>query len=124
MAILKGDCWIDDDENWICELGAIRVVIREELDVGIVITAIKFWGPRPMTDAQITWDKEARAIYVQYLEATVERTIAVSNTVYIDVDCDGNEVGIEILGVDADIFSALEGLSHSATLRGLLRKAA
>lgn len=77
-----------------------------------------------MTDPKITWDRDARALYVQYSEAQVARTITVSSTVFIDVDENGNEVGMEILGVDADIFAALDGHTHATTLRDLIHSAA
>lgn len=44
LAIRSGDSWIDDDGLWICELHHIRVVVREERDVGIVITAMRLRG--------------------------------------------------------------------------------
>lgn len=44
LTIKNGESWIEDDGNWICELGPYRVVLREENDVGVVITAMKLKG--------------------------------------------------------------------------------
>lgn len=77
-----------------------------------------------MTDTRVTWDKEADAVYVQLSTSEVASTIALSNTVYIDVDIDGNPVGVEVLRVDASILAALSGLSDIATLRDLIHRAA
>lgn len=77
-----------------------------------------------MTDTRITWDQDADAIYVRLSDAEVASTIALSTTVYIDVDDNGNPVGMEVLRVDSGIFAALKNLPETATLRDLLRSAA
>ena len=77
-----------------------------------------------MTSAQISWDREADAIYVRFTDEPVESTIALSTSVYIDVDANGNPVGLEVLKADANLISALQGLSNSATLRDLIAAAA
>lgn len=77
-----------------------------------------------MTDTRITWDKEADAIYVRLSNTEVASTIALSNTVYIDVDTAGNPVGVEVLRVDSSILAALRDLPDIATLRDLIHRAA
>lgn len=77
-----------------------------------------------MTDTRITWDQDADAIYVRFSDADVEDTIALSNTVYIDVDRAGNAVGMEVLRVDSSIFASLENAPDTATLRDLIRNVA
>lgn len=77
-----------------------------------------------MTDTRITWDQDADAIYVRLSDAEVASTIALSTTVYIDVDDHGNPVGMEVLRVDSSIFAALKNLPETATLRDLVRSAA
>lgn len=51
-------------------------------------------------------------------------TIALSSTVYIDVDNAGNPIGMEILRVDSSIFATLKDLPDSATLKDLIQHAA
>lgn len=77
-----------------------------------------------MTETRITWDQEADAIYVRFSDADVASTIAISTTVYIDVDEAGNPVGMEVLRVDSSIFATLKNLPDPATLRDLIRTAA
>lgn len=74
-----------------------------------------------MTDTRITWDQEADALYVRFSDEEVATTISLSNTVYIDVDLDGNPVGMEILRVDSSILATLNDLPDTATLQDLIR---
>lgn len=68
--------------------------------------------------------QDANAIYVRFSEAEVNSTIALSNTVYIDIDDLGNPVGMEVLNVDSDLLATLKGLPATATLRDLIQTAA
>jgi uncharacterized protein YuzE len=77
-----------------------------------------------MTDTRITCDQDADAIYIRFSDTDVASTIALSNTVYIDVDQDGNPIGMEVLRVDSSIFAALKDVPDTATLRDLIRNAA
>lgn len=44
LTIRSGETWVDDDGLWVFELGGLRVIVREEQEVGIVITAVKLRG--------------------------------------------------------------------------------
>lgn len=77
-----------------------------------------------MTDARITWDQDANAIYVRFSDADVAATLALSDTVYIDVDANGNPIGMEVLRVDFDIFATLKNLSGNPSLKDLIANAA
>lgn len=77
-----------------------------------------------MTDARITWDQDADAIYIRFSDTGVASTIALSGTVFIDVDAAGDPVGLEVLRVDSNILAALGDLSDIATLRDLIHRAA
>lgn len=77
-----------------------------------------------MNDMRITWDHDADAIYVRLSDAAVDSTIALSNTVYLDVDLEGYPVGMEILNVDSNVLAALKNLPETATLRDLIQTAA
>ena len=46
-----------------------------------------------------TYDKDADAMYVEFLSRDIEETIEVSNRVFVDLDSEKNIVGIEILFV-------------------------
>lgn len=77
-----------------------------------------------MTDTRVSWDQEADAIYIQLSDAEVASTVSLSSTVYIDLDANGDPVGLEVLRVDESILAALRNLPHTATLRDLLGIAA
>lgn len=77
-----------------------------------------------MTETRIIWDQEANAIYVRFSDDEVASTIALSHTVYIDVDVIGNPIGMEVLRVDSDVLNALKELPHKATLRDLIQRVA
>ena len=51
---------------------------------------------------KITWDKNARAVYI-YLDeanpAAVERTVRLSRNIFADYDCGGLQ-GIEVLNIN------------------------
>lgn len=44
LTIRSGESWIDEDGLWVCELGQIRVIVREENEGGVVITALRLRG--------------------------------------------------------------------------------
>lgn len=77
-----------------------------------------------MTPTMIEYDAKAEAVYTRLFSADVAETVEVSNTLYIDVDENGNPVGIEVLGVDASTLSRLPGLPGEATLGQLLKSQA
>ena len=77
-----------------------------------------------MNMMKFTYDQDANAIYVRFSEADVDSTIARSNTVYIDLDSQGNPVGMEVLNVDSDLLTSLRDLPATATLRESIQTAA
>lgn len=44
LVIRIGDSRIDEDGLWICDKGHIRVVVRDDDGIGIVITAVRLKG--------------------------------------------------------------------------------
>lgn len=44
MALQSGECWIDEDGLWVCELGHVRIIVRDEQEFGVIITAMKLRG--------------------------------------------------------------------------------
>jgi uncharacterized protein YuzE len=49
---------------------------------------------------QFRFDEEANALYIAIRAGEVERTIEVTDLVYIDVDADGAPLGIEFVSAD------------------------
>ena len=50
-----------------------------------------------MVWVMISYDTEAQAYYLTLTDAEVDRTIHVSDWVFVDVDTEGGAVGIELL---------------------------
>jgi uncharacterized protein YuzE len=48
---------------------------------------------------KIEYDPEADALYIQFREALAERNVDVTEGVTVDLDKDGNVIGIEVLWV-------------------------
>lgn len=44
LTLQRGESWINEDDLWVCELGHIRVIAREDQGVGIIITAMRVKG--------------------------------------------------------------------------------
>lgn len=71
-----------------------------------------------MNKMKFTYDQDANAIYVRFSGTEVDSTIALSNTVYIDIDSQGS---MEVLNVDSNLLAALKDLPANATLRDLIQ---
>ena len=68
----------------------------------------------------VTFDDVARAIYVRFTDHDVASSIALSDSVYVDVDNLHALIGIEILHSDSPLEDALRNTSGSARLNELL----
>lgn len=77
-----------------------------------------------MTPTTIEYDTDAEAVYIRLSSGDVAETVEISATLYIDVDKDGNLIGVEVLGVDSSALSKLPGLTGEATLEQLLKSQA
>lgn len=51
---------------------------------------------------QIQFDRDVDALYIEIAPGDVEATIELTDTIYVDVDQEGNPLGVEFL--DADEF--------------------
>ena len=73
---------------------------------------------------KITYDPEVDAVYIQFREAEPARAVDVSEGVTVDLDAEGNLVGIEVL--DASERMGQEGLDSLSfeLLAPRLRKSA
>lgn len=61
-----------------------------------------------MRDLRIAFDDEARALYVTLTDGTVASTMETTpDKVFVDLDSDGEIVGIEVLEVTVDGLPAL-----------------
>ena len=73
-----------------------------------------------MTTSHIAYDRDAHAVYIQLTDGQVAMTVELSDTVYVDIDGDGEPVGFEILNADPSLLARIPELSTRVTLRELL----
>jgi uncharacterized protein YuzE len=67
------------------------------------------------------YDPDAEAAYIRMSQGEVAETIEVTESLYIDVDENGDPIGIEILGVDVSVLANLPGAQDETELRQLLK---
>jgi uncharacterized protein YuzE len=63
---------------------------------------------------KVTYDAEARAAYIYLSDSPVRGGQNVTDQVTVDLDKDGNAVGIELLDVDAPVVENITGRSADA----------
>jgi uncharacterized protein YuzE len=73
-----------------------------------------------MNSPTLSYDREAKALYVQFSEEPIASTIELSLSVYVDFDADGNAVGFEILHADPELLTSLLERTQPAMLRDLI----
>jgi uncharacterized protein YuzE len=73
-----------------------------------------------MCTPTLTCDPDVKALYVQLTDAEVVETVELAKGVYLDVDADGEVIGIEILNADAGLLASVPALPNKAALGDLL----
>jgi len=74
-----------------------------------------------MTNPTLTYDRDANALYIRFSTNPIEETVSLSDSVYIDVDADGEPVGFEILHATSADLADLPALPETGLLRDLLK---
>jgi uncharacterized protein YuzE len=74
-----------------------------------------------MKSPTVQYDADAEAVYIRFSVAEVAETVEVSDSLYIDVDANGDPIGIEVLGVDSTALANLPGVQNETELRQLLK---
>lgn len=59
-------------------------------------------GEGEMTNWTLTYDPKAKAVYIQLRDDLVAMTREINDSVMIDLDADGNLVGVEVLNVETE----------------------
>lgn len=73
-----------------------------------------------MSVPTLTYDPEVRAMYVKFTDHPISRSIELSDTVYVDLDQDGEPVGFEILEAQGALLEKLSTSQESHSLKELL----
>lgn len=77
-----------------------------------------------MSNATLTYDREADALYLQFSEEDIVETLELAENVYVDVDKDGNPVGFEVLGAGPDLLASLPNSPEVLELQTFLKRSA
>jgi uncharacterized protein YuzE len=73
-----------------------------------------------MSVPTLTYDAEVRAMYVRFTDHAVSKSIELSETVYVDLDDNGEPVGFEILEAQSSLLEKLTASHENHTLKELL----
>ncbi len=69
----------------------------------------------------VEYDGEANSLYLRFSSAVIDDTIALSDSVYVDVDENGDPIGIEVLHATPSDLPSLDASSGAIALRDLLK---
>lgn len=76
----------------------------------------------PMSHA-ISYDPQAKAVYVELSDNLITETVQLSESVYVDLDSHGEPVGFEVLDAERCLFAGLPTLPATFRLRDLVDRA-
>ena len=83
------------DATWTYVLDRVAIVVAERGDAAHVVTVYRVSSHS--MNLMLTFDADVNALYVQFSERDVVETIQLAKGVMLDVDVDGEAVGLEIL---------------------------
>lgn len=72
-----------------------------------------------MMTSTLTYDREAKALYICFSTITIAETVELSETVYVDLDGDGEPVGFEVLHAASPDLGGIPAMPDTAALRDL-----
>jgi len=73
-----------------------------------------------MKTPMVSYDATARALYIEFEESEVARTIELSKSVFLDIDENGLPVGLEVLDSSGPLQDAFHKESAIASMQDLL----
>lgn len=77
-----------------------------------------------MKSSTLTYDPEVKALYIELSDNEIAETLELSESVYVDVDADGEPVGFEILNAAPSLVASLSASVNVAALRDLMHPSA
>jgi uncharacterized protein YuzE len=77
-----------------------------------------------MTSPTLTYDRDANALYIRFTSHDVAETVELSESIYVDLDREGEPVGFEVLHAEPEVLAALPATPNTAVFRDLLRQSA
>ncbi|CAN5837082.1 hypothetical protein BH20CHL2_BH20CHL2_09850 [soil metagenome] len=73
-----------------------------------------------MTSPTLAYDREANALYIRFTDYEIAEPVELSETVYVDMDTDGDE----ILHAEPSRCERIPALPDTAALRDLVKSSA
>lgn len=77
-----------------------------------------------MASPTLAYDREANALYIRFTDQEVAETVELSESVYVDMDADGEPVGFEILHAEPSGLASIPAPPDTAALRDLVKSSA
>jgi uncharacterized protein YuzE len=63
-----------------------------------------------MTSPTLTYDREANVLSIRFSKESVAETVKLSESVYVDLDEDGDPVGFEVLHAEPTVLASITTL--------------
>ncbi|MBA3379906.1 MAG: DUF2283 domain-containing protein [Chloroflexota bacterium] len=73
-----------------------------------------------MKSSTLTYDPAVQALYIELSDNEIAETIELSESVYVDLEADGEPVGFEILHAAPSLLASLSSLPGATALRDLM----
>jgi uncharacterized protein YuzE len=77
-----------------------------------------------MKSSTLTYDPEVRALYIELSDNEIAETLELSESVYVDIDANGEPVGFEILHAAPSLVATLADMPNAIALRDLMHPSA
>lgn len=74
-----------------------------------------------MTTPTLSYDPDANALYIRFSDEEIAETVEFSDTVYVDIDAEGNPIGFEVLDASPSWLADMPVLPEVAALKDVLR---
>lgn len=74
-----------------------------------------------MTSPTLRYDPEASALYIRFSSEVVIETMELSESVYVDLDMEGEPVGFEVLHAEPALLANIPSFPNTAVLRDLMK---
>ncbi len=74
-----------------------------------------------MSSPILEYDADVNALYLRFSDHPIYETVALSDSVYVDLDADGQPVGFEVLNADPALLASIPALPDTGVLSDLLK---
>ena len=75
-----------------------------------------------MTSPTLTYDREANALYIRFSSNAIAETVELSESIYVDLDQQGDPVGFEVLHAEPEVLASIPTIPDTAAFRDLVKR--